>query len=391
MSAVPINEVHCPESSRVPASKSQPNDTSSIEDFDVAVLTHFASPYQIELFDAIEQLKPGAMVVYYLHRTHPTRNWAGNTPRHRARFFRDDPTAFLDAQKDFRTARFSIFNFYAEPPVPDLLKIRVVSGKPWCFWGERPGYRHPLLGRFLRLWKLRALHLSRQPIWGIGGWAVDAYRKEFGPDRVYVNLPYFSDLTRFQLKGDLGFSQEVNFLYSGSLSSRKGVDVLARAFCRIAQVEPRARLKIMGQGDLEDTMKACLSSCQDRVEWLGFKDWNELPAVYASAHFLCVPSRYDGWGLVVAEGLATGLPVIGSDRTGAALDLIKPGFNGWLVSAGGEDSLYEAMRAAAALGERQWQAMGQHARDSVAKHTLADGAKQFLAAVDLALRETNAS
>lgn len=373
------------------AGEGQFNRTDAREAAEIAILTHFASPYQIELFDAVERLTPGAMVVYYLHRTHPTRNWMGNAPRHRARFFKDDPTAFPDAQKDFRTARFAVFNFYAEPPVPDLLKIRVASGKPWCFWGERPGYRHPLLGRLLRLWKLHALHLSHQPIWGIGGWAVDAYRKEFGPDRAYVNLPYFSDLTRFQRRGALTFSQDVNFLYSGSLSSRKGVDVLARAFRRIAQVEPRARLKIMGKGDLENTMKALLSSCQDRIEWLGFKDWNELSAVYASARFLCVPSRYDGWGLVVPEGLATGLPVIGSDRTGAALDLIKPGYNGWLVSAGDEDSLYEAMRIAAALGEREWQAMGQHARESVAKHTLADGAKQFLAAVDLALRKTDAS
>ena len=389
MSATAANEEQFPESSRLAAGECSPNRADAKEGAEIALLTHFASPYQIEFFDAVERLKPGAIVVYYLHRTHPTRNWMGNAPRHRARFFKDDPTAFSDAQKDFRTAHFAVFNFYAEPPVPALLKIRVASDRPWCFWGERPGYRHPLLGRLLRIWKLRALHASRQPIWGIGGWAVDAYRKEFGPDHAYVNLPYFSDLTRFQSGVALRFSQDINFLYSGSLSSRKGVDVLARAFCRLAQVEPRARLKIMGQGGRENTMKILLSSCQDRIEWLGFKDWNELPVVYASAHFLCVPSRYDGWGLVVPEGLASGLPVIGSDRTGAALDLLKPGFNGWLVSAGDEDSLYDAMRAAAGLREREYHAMREHARESVAKHSLADGARQFLAAVDCALRKAD--
>ncbi len=41
-----------------------------------------------------------------------------------------------------------------------------------------------------------------------------------------------------------------------------------------------------------------------------------------------VPSRYDGWGLIVAEAMAMGLPVLASPSVGAALDLIRPGFKG---------------------------------------------------------------
>ncbi len=69
----------------------------------------------------------------------------------------------------------------------------------------------------------------------------------------------------------------------------------------------------------------------ERVEFAGFKDWNELPGEYASADVLCVPSRYDGWGLVVPEGLASGLPVIATDRMGAALEFVETGRNGWLI------------------------------------------------------------
>ena len=53
----------------------------------------------------------------------------------------------------------------------------------------------------------------------------------------------------------------------------------------------------------------------------------------AKVAVLCVPSRYDGWGLVVPEGLASGLPTIATGRTGAALDLITTGANGWVVEA----------------------------------------------------------
>ena len=42
----------------------------------------------------------------------------------------------------------------------------------------------------------------------------------------------------------------------------------------------------------------------DRVQFTGFRDWEDLPAEYGKADVLCVPSLHDGWGLVVPEGLA---------------------------------------------------------------------------------------
>lgn len=77
----------------------------------------------------------------------------------------------------------------------------------------------------------------------------------------------------------------------------------------------------------------------------------------------------------------------GTTRSCAAIDLIKPGYNGWLVPAGNEDSLYEAMRAALKLREREWQDLSRQARESVARHTPVNGANRLLAGVDSALRE----
>jgi glycosyltransferase involved in cell wall biosynthesis len=205
-----------------------------------------------------------------------------------------------------------------------------------------------------------------------------------GRDRAYVNLPYFSDLSRFQGRRALPSSPDVTFLYSGSLSVRKGVDLLARAFARLARDRPTIRLKIMGQGPLETSMKASLRTCREQVEWVGFKEWHELHHEYATAQIMCVPSRYDGWGLVVPEALATGLPLIGTDRTGAALEMIEPGANGWLIPAGSEQRLFEALATAADLNQGKWQAMSDNASASVAEHTLDQGAMRLLAAADAA-------
>jgi glycosyltransferase involved in cell wall biosynthesis len=138
-------------------------------------------------------------------------------------------------------------------------------------------------------------------------------------------------------------------------------------------------------------MRGILAPLGGRVEWVGFKPWEELAAVYASAQLLCVPSRHDGWGLVVAEGLAAGLPVISTDRTGAAIDLVRPGTNGWILRAGDGAALAVAMREAAALDASARRAMSAAARASVAHHTLDDGAERFLAAVDCAIEVTAAA
>ena len=205
---------------------------------------------------------------------------------------------------------------------------------------------------------------------------------EFGASRRYLNLPYFSDLARFKNGHSPSFSGDVRFLFSGSLSQRKGIDLLSRAFATLAPEYPRSRLMIMGTGRLEAKSRATLASCATQVDWIGFKDWGELPAVYASANVLCAPSRHDGWGLVVAEGLAAGLPVIATNRTGAALDLIEPGVNGWRVPADNEQALLEGMRVAASLRPDEWLEMSRQARASVTEHSLANGARRFLAAVD---------
>jgi glycosyltransferase involved in cell wall biosynthesis len=348
----------------------------------IAVLTHFPSPYQVELFNEIERQRPGHLRAYYLFRKVATRSWAGVPIAHDHVYVDETP---IDALRDgIERAGFVVFNYYNDARAAHLIRVRDASGNPWSFWGERPGYRYPWLARVARLGRLAGLRSADHPIWGIGGWAVDAYRAEYGASRSYLNLPYYSNLTRFQATRPAFSTNPLTFLYSGSLSHRKGVDLLAPAFLRVAERHPTVRLKLMGDGPLAPRLRRELASC-DRVEWVGFKDWDDLPAVYASAQFLCVPSRHDGWGLVVPEGLATGLPTIATNRTGAAIDLIETRRNGWLIAADDEDSLYRAMAQAAALSETDWRAMSRHARASVAAHTLGDGAARFLAGVDAAV------
>ena len=350
----------------------------------VIVVTHFPSPYQVELFNEVERQRPGVIRVLYLHQRVAARKWSG-VPLTHDHDYLDRGDTMAAAHGAMGGASFVIFNYYIDSVSAALIQARAAAGGPWCFWGERPGYRYPWLAKLARFGRLAPLRTGGAPIWGIGRWAVTAYRAEFGTMRSYLNLPYYSNLDRFRAARPT-YSPDITFLFSGSLIHRKGVDLLARAFLDTAADHPRVRLKIMGDGPLQARLSQKLSA-SDRVEWVGFTDWHALAPVYESAHILCVPSRHDGWGLVVPEGLATGLPTIATDHTGAALDLIRPRHNGWLVRAGELDGLARAMKQAARLNGDEWSSMSRRARSSVADHSLPTGAARLLGGVDQALSQ----
>ena len=327
----------------------------------VFVLTDCPSPYQVELFNEIEAKGECVLEVGYLRNRDPNRRWQASEIRHEAIALENGGVA--RARESARRADLVVFNYYRHANAERLIAER---NGPWCFWGERPGFRQPAwAGRLLRTWKLSKLHATPAPIWGIGKFAVDEYRREFGSQRAYFNLPYFSDLQRFKTPEREEKSERV-FLFSGSLIARKGVDLLVAAFVRLAREVPNVRLRIIGDGELREA--------NERVDFVGFKDWHELPGEYAAADVLCVPSRYDGWGLVVPEGLASGLPVIATDRMGAALEFVETGRNGWLIPAGDEEALLSAMREAASMPLRE---LGKRAQESVSEHTLGSGAARF--------------
>ena len=343
----------------------------------VFVLTDSPSPYQVELFNEIEARGECTLEVAYLRNRDPDRLWKSSMFRHASIELNGDGVS--RARECAARADIVVFNYYRHANAELLIEERAALGTPWCFWGERPGFHQPAwAGRLLRKWKLSKLHASPVPIWGIGKFAIDGYREEFGNGRAYCNLPYFSDLQRFNNVVEKPQAQERVFLFSGSLISRKGVDLLARAFVRLAREVPNVRLRIVGEGELRESLSQTLGPVSERVEFAGFRDWDELPGEYARADVLCVPSRYDGWGLVVPEGLASGLPVIATERMGAALEFVETGRNGWLVPAGDEDAILNAMREAALLADDELNRLRVEARESVSAHTLRNGAARFV-------------
>jgi glycosyltransferase involved in cell wall biosynthesis len=231
-----------------------------------------------------------------------------------------------------------------------------MNKRPFMFWGEVPGFaqRGPI-GTFVR-GRLQAPLRKAKGIAAIGSRAEAAYRELFPAIPTY-NIPYFCDLSPYQkarCSRKTKTGDTIDLLYSGQLIERKGVDTLIQAFVTVAHDVPNLRLQILGNGPDKGKLKDLIpSDLKERVIFFGHKEPAELPALFANADLFCLPSRHDGWGVVVNEAIGAGLPVISTDAVGAALDMVKDGENGLMTPAGDADALAAALRKISEDGARR--------------------------------------
>ncbi|HEX5580431.1 MAG TPA: glycosyltransferase family 4 protein [Gemmatimonadaceae bacterium] len=132
------------------------------------------------------------------------------------------------------------------------------------------------------------------------------------------------------------------FAYLGRLKRYKGVDLVLRAFARLAH--PTARLEIAGTGDHRPTLERLADSLdlRDRVRFLGFVSEEEKLRLLRRSWALCFTSPKEGWGITNLEAAACGTPVIAS-RSPGLRESVRDGETGYLVPHGDVAALSAAM------------------------------------------------
>lgn len=119
-------------------------------------------------------------------------------------------------------------------------------------------------------------------------------------------------------------------LFVGRLAEKKGVKYLIEAMKKVDGI-----LAIVGQGPLEEELKTQARDFGDKIIFLGAKTHEELSKIYASADIFVAPSvtakdgDKEGFGLVMLEAMASGLPVVAFDSGGIS-ELITHNENGLL-------------------------------------------------------------
>lgn len=158
------------------------------------------------------------------------------------------------------------------------------------------------------------------------------------------------DLGAFQRQAnrETPANRPLRLLFVGAMTPLKGLHYLLSAFATM----PRdTELWLVGALPIDPVLKKMLADCMrdtERVKLIGPVPQGELNNIYNQCDVFVLPSLSDGWGMVVSQALACGLPAIVSDMTGAK-ELIVDGRNGFVVGSADVAGLAARMEEALAL------------------------------------------
>ena len=144
----------------------------------------------------------------------------------------------------------------------------------------------------------------------------------------------------------------VRFIYAGQCVPRKGIDILIEAIAIIGS--GAWHLDIYGDGPLRTALEMLQEEpgMRERIRLHGVVPNRDVPPLLAGADWTLLPSRFDGWGVLVNESLAAGTPVVCTDRCGASC-LVQDDQMGRVVEAGSVASLAAALESAIGGGPVQ--------------------------------------
>jgi glycosyltransferase involved in cell wall biosynthesis len=339
----------------------------------VAFVSPEPTPYRAPLLDRVAAREDIDLTVIYAARTVAGRSWAVET-RHR--------TVFLNGVNVPGVREILHHDYPVTPGVLRALRAAqpdcvVVSGWStfasqaavgWCRIahvpyvllveshdsGPKTGWRH-----VVKRTVVPPLVREAASVLVVGSLACESVLAlGAAPERVRtftntIDVDAFGDQAdelaarRPELRAALGLgTDDVAVLTVCRLAPEKGLDTLVRA---IAEADdPRVALVLVGEGPERGRLETLARDLGARATFAGARPWEQVVEAYAAADVFCLLSEREPWGVVVNEAAACGLPLVLSDRVGAAYDLLRDGENGILLPPGDVRAAVEALRRLAA-------------------------------------------
>lgn len=187
----------------------------------------------------------------------------------------------------------------------------------YFYWLEKPLPAHGFRA-LLRSLMWRATLPFADGVLCIGSEAVRSYGKYATST---LNLPYSINVSRYRVRGGGVPTLPLRCIFVGQYIDRKGVSELLDAFAALSP--DVATLSMVGSGEQMPLVEDYARRYR-HIRNHGFVEPSALADAFAEHDLFVLPSRHDGWGVVVAEAMAASLPVVGTAKTGAFVDLVAP-------------------------------------------------------------------
>jgi glycosyltransferase involved in cell wall biosynthesis len=320
----------------------------SLQQLNVICYSILPSPYQRDLFLELSNCPEIDLNVYYLEQACADSPWPEKPLEPYEHILPGFHLAWGLSRFHFNwhlpsTSQVDVVLLNGYMNITTQLLLRLQAKKvPCIFWGEKMvGSSQGVKGK-LQKYLANALEQC-QAIAAIGSHAVQDYQQRF-PGKPIFNIPYYCDLAPFSQEIPQRPRTPTTILFCGQMIARKGVDLLLQAFETLINMGLEARLLLVGrEADLPQMLTQVSQTTQRYIEYAGFQAPEDLPQFFRQADIFVLPSRHDGWGVVVNQAVGAGLPVICSDAVGAANDLIDQGKNGYIFPNGDVTTLTQIL------------------------------------------------
>jgi glycosyltransferase involved in cell wall biosynthesis len=158
------------------------------------------------------------------------------------------------------------------------------------------------------------------------------------PAEIIKVIPYGVDLQNFKTRNTAPKNKKLRVLFVGSMVQRKGLTYLFEAITQLPKGS--TELVLCGRGFVDHNLLKVYSS-SDTIVQLNL-DNSSLVAEMHKADIFVLPSLSEGFGHVILEAMASGLPIIATDHTSAP-DLISDGKEGWVIPIRNTSALVEKL------------------------------------------------
>ncbi|MGD0098813.1 MAG: glycosyltransferase [Acidobacteriota bacterium] len=205
------------------------------------------------------------------------------------------------------------------------------------------------------------------------------YNRRLVPEQLFLShLVADNDFFQAQLSGKR-LERRFDVMFSGRIVSLKNPEFFAKVCASVKTRIGRCRVLIIGDG--QEDLKAAMRAIFDRhgvdYEFAGFIQHAALPDYYAQAKLLLLPTSGDCWGVVINEAMLAGTPVVTTEWTAAAGELVLHEQNG-LVLPLDVDTWTQAVVEMLSDHEK-WELFSRNAQSKVQEFTFDKAAAGILA------------
>ena len=376
--------------------------------YKIALITNIPSPSRIPLFQRLAEKID--IFIYFMASSERKRGWKPkvyqgfnykilpdfaigfqNKATQESFSFHTNPTLAFELLK--RPYDVMIIGGFASLSAYVAFLVSKIKRKPVILWIGNTLQDEPSTLRKIALPLIKVL-MRFSNAFVVYGTRSKEYVTSFGipEDRVFTaintgNVDFFKAVSerlkgcKKSVKGQSKIKSKKVILYVGQFIERKGLKQLVEAFSRLKREEKGVGLILVGDGPQRQELVTRCQGVED-VHFTKIIQPEDLPLYYAIADVFVLPSLYDRFGIVVSEAMASGLPIIATEKVGASADIIRDGVNGYVVKDRDVDGLYEALRKI--LKDPQLSSwMGENSRRMIEKEFNLDKTAQgFIEAIE---------